>query len=127
MLHALFLFAPAGQQTDGRMMGAFVIQMVLIVAIVYFLLIRPKMQQEKRHRERIAHLKRGDEIVTAGGIIGEVVHLKDDRITVKSGEARLVIQRDRITEIRGAGGAVESASPSKRAAADSGTSGATVS
>ena len=99
----LFLFAPAGQANDSRMMGAFVVQMVLILGIVYFLLIRPKVQQEKKHRERLAQLKRGDEIVSVGGIVGEVVHLKDDRITIKSGEARLVIQRDRIAEIRAAG------------------------
>jgi preprotein translocase subunit YajC len=102
MIHrALFLFAPAAGQTDGRVMGAFVVQMVLIVGIVYFLLIRPKVQQEKKHRERLSQLKARDEVLTVGGIIGEVVHIKDDRITIKSGESRLVIQRDRVAEIRG--------------------------
>ena len=96
----LFLFAPAGGQADGRVMGSFIIQMVLIIGIVYFLLIRPKVQQEKKHRARLSQLKARDEVVTAGGIIGEVVHLKDDRVTIKSGESRLVIQRDRIAEIR---------------------------
>jgi len=97
----LFLFgAPPGGQGDGRVMGAFVVQMVLIVGIVYFLLIRPKVQQEKKHRARLSQLKKGDEVVTTGGVIGEIIHLKDDRITVKSGESRLVIQRDRIAEVR---------------------------
>lgn len=99
-LAALFAFAPAGGQADGKVMGAFVVQMVLIVGIVYFLLIRPKVQQEKKHKDRLAGLKTKDEIVTVGGIIGEVIHIKDDRVTIKSGESRLVVQRDRVAEIR---------------------------
>jgi preprotein translocase subunit YajC len=74
-------------------MGAF-------VAIIYFLLIRPKVQQEKRHRERIAQVKRGDKVVTAGGIVGEVVKVKDDELTIKSGESKLVVHRDRIGEVQ---------------------------
>ncbi len=99
MTDLLFLFSPSGQG-DGRAMGAFLVQMVLIVGIIYFLLIRPKVQQEKRHREQVNQLKRGDEVVTAGGLVGDVIHIRDDRITVKSGESRVVVQRDRITEIR---------------------------
>jgi preprotein translocase subunit YajC len=109
-LDLFFLFgAPAGGQADGRVMGAFVLQMALIIGIVYFLLIRPKVQQEKKHRERLSQIKKGDEIITTGGVIGEIVHLKDDRITIKSGESRLVVQRDRIAEVRAAG--TETASP----------------
>ena len=66
-------------------MSLFLIQMVAIVAIFYFLIIRPKMQQEKRHRARLEGIKPRDEVVTAGGIIGEVVHVKDNQLTVKSG------------------------------------------
>ena len=99
------LFAPAGGQADGRVMGAFVVQMVLIIGIVYFLLIRPKVQQEKKHRERLSQLKARDEVLTMGGIIGEVVHIKDDRVTIRSGESRFVVQRDRIAEIRSTGSA----------------------
>jgi len=80
-------------------MTIFFIQMLAIVAIFYFLIIRPKVQQDKRHREKLATLKRGDRIVTVGGIIGEVVHLKDDQVTLKSGESRLIVQRDRVADI----------------------------
>ena len=80
-------------------MTVFFIQMLAIVAIFYFLIIRPKVQQDKRHRERLATLKRGDRIVTVGGILGEVVHIKDDQVTVKSGESRLMIRRDRVADI----------------------------
>ena len=77
----------------------FVVQMAAIVAIFYFLIIRPRSQQEKKHKERLAQIKRGDRVVTMGGIIGEVVHVKDDRLTVKSGESRLIVQRDRVADI----------------------------
>lgn len=96
---SFLLFAPADQQGGGRM-AVFLFQMLAFVAIIYFLLIRPKTQQEKRHRERLAQIRRGDRIITIGGVIGEVVHVKDDQLTVKSGESRLLVQRDRVASVR---------------------------
>jgi preprotein translocase subunit YajC len=93
----LFLFAPSGQGGSGMMI--FLVQMLAIVGIFYFLIIRPKVQQEKKHKERLSQIKRGDQIVTVGGIIGEVVHIKDNQITLKSGESRLVVQRERVADI----------------------------
>jgi len=93
------LLLPSGQGSGNSMM-VFMIQMVAIVGIVYFLMIRPKVQQEKQHKQRLSQIKRGDEIVTAGGIVAEVVHIKDDQLTIKSGESRLVVLRDRVSEVR---------------------------
>ncbi len=93
----LFLFAPSGQGGSGMMI--FLVQMLAIVGIFYFLIIRPKVQQEKKHKERLSQIKRGDQVVTVGGIIGEVVHIKDNQITLKSGESRLVVQRERVADI----------------------------
>lgn len=107
IIATLFLGAPGGEGGGG--MSIFLFQMLAIVAIFYFLIIRPKVQQEKRHRERLEQIKRGDEIVTAGGIIGEVVHIKDSQITVKSGESRFVVQRERIAEVRSPGSQEEAA------------------
>ena len=80
-----------------------------IFAIFYFVLIRPQQKQRKQHEERVKTLKKGDEIVTAGGVVGEVVHIAakdgavsmDDRITIKSGESKLVIERGRIARVGG--------------------------
>lgn len=94
----LALFAPANGSPRGSM-TFFIVQMALIFAVFYFLLIRPQRLQQKRHQERLAQLKRGDEIVTSGGIVGEVVHLKDDRVTVRSGESRLIVERQRIAQV----------------------------
>ena len=93
----------------------------LIFAIFYFILIRPQQTQRKQHEELIRNLKKGDEIVTSGGIIGEVVHIKetmkdgapvhsmDDRITIKSAESRLIIERGRIAKILRASGSAPGA------------------
>ena len=95
-LHAL-LFAPSGQ--EGLGMGWFLFQLVAIFGIFYFLIIRPQRKQQQRHRQLLGSLQRGDRVVTSGGIIGEVVHLKDDEVTVKSGEARLLVMRSNIANI----------------------------
>ena len=97
--HPVFaMMAPSGQQ-GGSAITIFVLQIAAFIAIFYFILIRPQRQQQKKHEEMLKQVKRGDEIVTAGGIVGEVVHVKDDRVTVKSGESRLVIERDRIAKV----------------------------
>ena len=108
---ALALLQSAGNQLLGPifMYGA-------IFAIFYFVLIRPGQRQRKAQDALIRQVKRGDEIVTTGGIIGEVIHIKEtvagegtsstleDRITIKSGESRLVVERGRIARvIRSAG------------------------
>ena len=89
--------SPGGQSSLGTLL--FLGQIALIFVIFWFLLIRPQKQQQKKHEAMLKALKKGDEVVTAGGIVGEVVHIKDDRVTIKSAESRLVIQRERITAV----------------------------
>ena len=55
----------------------FVFQVVAIFAIFYFVMIRPQQKQRKDHEERLRNLKRGDEVVTSGGIIGKVLHISE--------------------------------------------------
>ena len=67
------------------------------IAIFYFLLIRPQRQQQKRHQQMVRELRRGDEVSTVGGIVGRIVHVKDDRLTIKTADdPRLVIERDKV-------------------------------
>jgi preprotein translocase subunit YajC len=95
----LLIFAAPGGSAGGRGLGIFLFQMVAFILIIYFILIRPKVQQEKKHRERLAQLRSGDEVITVGGIVGKVVHMKDDRLTLKTGDVRVEVQRDRIAEV----------------------------
>jgi preprotein translocase subunit YajC len=68
-----------------------------LFAIFYFLLLRPQKKQQQAHQEMVNTLSRGDEVVTMGGIVGEIIHLADDRVTIKTDkDTRLVIDRSKI-------------------------------
>ena len=62
---------------DPAVIGQFV-PLILIFAIMYFLLIRPQQKKVKEHQAMVAALRRGDEIITAGGLIGKITKVKDD-------------------------------------------------
>jgi preprotein translocase subunit YajC len=84
-----------------------VLQIVVIGAVFYWLLIKPQRDERKRHQAMVAALKKGDEVVTVGGIIGTIVHVDDDRVTVKTGEnTRLVVERQKVSRLVGPGGAI---------------------
>jgi preprotein translocase subunit YajC len=76
--------APPPEGAEG---GGFdwtlIIFIVLLVAIFYFLIIRPQRRQQRRHQELMLELKRGDKVVTTGGIYGVVETLSDDSIVLK--------------------------------------------
>ena len=111
MTFSLFLLAIQGPATVGGFPVSLLIQIPLIFAIFYFLMIRPQQKQRQAHEERIRNVRKGDEIVTAGGIIGKVESIREtikdgapvktmeDRITIRSAESRLVIERGRIARI----------------------------
>ncbi|MBW3534951.1 MAG: preprotein translocase subunit YajC [Gemmatimonadetes bacterium] len=78
----------------------FIVQMIAIFAIFYFLLIRPQRKQQKLHEAMVEALKKGDDVVTAGGIIGTVVHAEKDRVTIRTGEStRVVVEKGRIARV----------------------------
>ena len=84
----------------GNQTFIFVGQLVLIFGIMYFVLLRPQRREADRHKEMLAALKKGDEVVTSGGIIGTVLHVEEDRVTIRSAEStRLVIERGRISRV----------------------------
>ena len=106
---SLFLQTTAPAST-GPGIAPFLFQIGAIFAIFYFLMIRPQQKQRKAHEATILAMKKGDQIVTAGGIVGEVVHIKEqtagapslaDHITVRSAESKLVVVRSRIASVGG--------------------------
>lgn len=110
MTHSLSLSLLA-LQFGGGAGAAFLFQIAAIFGIFYFLLIRPQQKQRKEHEARLRALKRGDKVITSGGVVGEIVHLKestkegeadpsmDDEITIKSGESRLIVERRGIARV----------------------------
>ncbi|HEX4684348.1 MAG TPA: preprotein translocase subunit YajC [Gemmatimonadaceae bacterium] len=99
-------------QAGGSAVSPLLFEFVLIVAIIYFIMWRPQQQARRKREDALRAIKRGDEVVTSGGIVGEIVHIResskdgganrmDDRITIKSGESRLIVERGRIDKIIG--------------------------
>jgi preprotein translocase subunit YajC len=88
--------SPEGQTTLMPM----IIMWTAIIAIFYFLLIRPQRKAQQRHQEMVKGLKKGDEVMTDGGILGQVVHLRDDRVTVRTaGDTRVEVARVKIARV----------------------------
>ena len=96
------------QQTgSGGGLTVLLLQMAAIGLVFYFLILRPSGQARKRHAELLTKLKKGDEVMTSGGIIGKVRDikeietegLKEVRVTVESGTATVVVERSRIVRV----------------------------
>jgi preprotein translocase subunit YajC len=77
------------------------IQIAAIIGVMYFLFIRPQAQARRKAEEMLAALRKGDEIMTAGGIVGKVRDIKESLITVETGTATVVVDRSRIVRVGG--------------------------
>ena len=99
--------APSGGSPSVMGLPLIVIQLLGFGAVFYFLILRPQNKAKREHRELLSKLKKGDEIMTAGGIIGRVKEMKDveigstteTRVTVESGTSTLVVERGRIIRV----------------------------
>ena len=78
---ALAQAAPAAQGGEGAWTS--IIFMVLIFAVFYFLLIRPQVKRQKEHKAMVEALNKGDEVLSAGGIIGKITEMSDQYVTLQ--------------------------------------------
>jgi preprotein translocase subunit YajC len=79
------------------------IPMILIIGIMWFLIIRPQQQKVKQHRAMIDAVKKGDTVVTGGGIVGKVTKADGDEIEVEiAANTRIRVVRGTLSEVRGA-------------------------
>lgn len=82
-------------------LGQMLIPLLLIMVIFYFLLIRPQQKRMKQHRDMVTAIRRGDTVVTSGGLIGKVARVSDDEIQVDLGEGTKVrVVKSTIAEVR---------------------------
>ena len=96
------LISPAFAQDGGGLGGIEpLIPLVLIFVVFYFLLIRPQQKKAKAHREMIAGLRRGDRVVTSGGIVGQVQRvIGDTELSVEIAEGvRVRVMRSMVAEL----------------------------
>ena len=106
--------APFGLGGDAGSMITSLLPLILIVVIMYFLVLRPQQQRVKQHREMVKALRRGDNVVTNGGLVGKVTKVvDDDQIEVEIADGVRVRQmRSMISEVRAKGEPVKDESAS---------------
>lgn len=105
-----FAFLTPAPNSQGS--GALVVvavQILALIGIFWFLLLRPQRQQQQKHADMLKGLKRGDEVATSGGIVGRIIHLKENLVTIESGDSRLVVERERIAKVMAAEATAEPA------------------
>lgn len=94
----MIAFAQAAEPTAGGSLVSMVVILLVFVAIFYFLLIRPQRRQQKEHRELVASLKRGDRVITAGGVLGTIDKIDEDTVVLALEEgAKVRLQKSSIT------------------------------
>ena len=98
------------QTGSGGGLSVLLLQMAAIGLVFYFLILRPSSQARKKHAELLTNLKKGDEVMTSGGLIGRVKDIKEvesdgtqeSRVTIETGTSTVVVERSRIVRIGGA-------------------------
>jgi len=96
---------PGAQPTPAQtLFGNPLILIVLMVVMMYFMMIRPQSQQRKRLAKLLESLKSGDKVVTASGIVGVVVTVKDKTVSLRSSDAKMEVTKSSVTEILERGG-----------------------
>lgn len=94
--------APQPQPDAGMPSG--LIMMVLVVAIMWFILIRPQRKEEKRRKEMMGALKRGDQIETIGGLLGTVESVGEQTIDVRAGQSVLTFNKGAVKAVTNGSG-----------------------
>lgn len=95
-----FAAPPAGSQGGPAQNPLMTfLPMILLVVVFYFILIRPQQQRTKQQSKMLSTLKAGDEVITAAGIVGTVVTVKDKTVMLRSADAKFEVTKASITEV----------------------------
>ena len=102
--------APAQQPPTGlqALFGSPLIFLVLMGVMLYFMMIRPQQQRAKHQAELLKNLKSGDKVVTASGIVGVVITVKDKTVSLRSADAKMEVTKSSVAEIIESGSATDS-------------------
>ena len=93
-----YAYAQAAAQQPS-MLASF-IPLILIFLIFYFLLIRPQQKKQKEHKVLLDSIKRGDEILSSGGILGKVIKVDNDKLTVEIAKGvNVIIIRSTVADV----------------------------
>ena len=89
--------APAAGGTESTLIT--LAPLVLMFVVLYFIMIRPQMKRQKEHKALIEALAKGDEVVTAGGLLGKVTKLGESYVSIEAGNSELMVQRTAIVQV----------------------------
>ena len=97
----MFISPAYAQAADGGMGGfGSLLPLVLIFVVFYFLLIRPQQKKAKEHRAMLGVLRRGDRIVTSGGLIGKITRVNENELTVEiADDVRVRVARGMVSYV----------------------------
>jgi len=90
------------QAAQGSGFAGSLLTLVIMFAVFYFLLIRPQQLQQKKRKEMLDGLKKGDKVITVGGIHGEITAIQDDELMVRvADKVELRMSRGSISRVKG--------------------------
>jgi preprotein translocase subunit YajC len=96
---ALAFAQPGGGGGAGGLVGT-LLPLVLMMAVIWFLLIRPQSKEQQRHREMVRNLKKGDEVITVGGLYGKVMSLSDEKVSLRIADnVKVDVERAKIARV----------------------------
>ncbi|HLS17489.1 MAG TPA: preprotein translocase subunit YajC [Paenalcaligenes sp.] len=92
------------QAADGGNPIVSLLPLILMFVILYFLMIRPQMKRQKEHRNLVANLAKGDEIVTSGGMLGKITKVQENYVTVEISQqedkpVEIIMQRQSVASV----------------------------
>ncbi|MCI2394532.1 preprotein translocase subunit YajC [Aliiroseovarius sediminis] len=103
-------FAQAAGAPTGGLLNSMLVPMLLVFAIMYFFMIRPQQKKVKEHQAMLGALRKGDQVITQGGLIGKVLKIKDDNeveVEISTG-VKVRVVRSTIVKVMGKTEPVES-------------------
>jgi preprotein translocase subunit YajC len=94
-------YAQTTTAADPGLMGSLTTfaPLIIMFVVMYFLMIRPQQKRQKEMKAMMEALAKGDEVVTAGGILGRVVQVKDAYVTLEVGGTEMVVQKNAVTTL----------------------------
>jgi preprotein translocase subunit YajC len=100
MVESLYGMAQGGSQGGQTNPLTTIIFIVMIIGILYFLLFMPQRRQEQKRRQMIDSLKKGDDVVTSGGIHGTISRVKEDTLVIKIAEKlEITVEKNSVSRL----------------------------
>ena len=98
----MFRLLPVAQAapSPGGLLGSPFLLIAVLFAVMYFTMIRPQARQAKLHREMVAALKKGDRVITAGGLHGTIARIDETTIQLRmDGDVKLTVEKGKVIHV----------------------------